>query len=268
MSPLWRGLRGAGMSEFRLEAIPEKRRKAFGEFALTVRGVFGEHLKALVAFGGWVVDDPFFAEAPATSVLLTDRVDLVPLDKLARAGVHFGRRGVRAPLIMTREYIEASRDAFPLELLEIQQVHVTVYGDDPFCSLTFRPEDVRLQCERDLKSELIQMRQGLLAAAGRHRLLHEIALAATERTVRVLRGLLHLSDPEAPPRTAAEIVERASKFSGVALEKMATVVNGTERTSFEQFVQLYEELENLARRVDSFDTARAAADASKSGAGL
>jgi hypothetical protein len=91
--------------------------------------------------------------------VLTD-FDLGVLDRVAQRGRLLGNKRVHAPLIMTPDHIEDSRDSFALELIEIQSLHKVVFGSSPFTPLRFNAADVRLQCERELKSALVHMRHG------------------------------------------------------------------------------------------------------------
>ena len=101
---------------------------------------------------------------------------------------------IAAPLIMTPEYIDASVDVFPLEFIEIQQRHFCVFGPDHFEGLSFDHTHVRLQCERELKTLLISMRQALLSAAGHEKLFKTIEADVADRLMRTLRGLLWLHE--------------------------------------------------------------------------
>ena len=108
--------------DLNLDGIPRARREPFRGFTEALVGLAGESLVGLSAFGGWVVNEPLYSDTPARSVAVLKTVDLQMLDRLAHEGVKFGKQSIAAPLIMTPEYIRASCDAFPLELLEIQQV--------------------------------------------------------------------------------------------------------------------------------------------------
>ena len=54
---------------------------------------------------------------------------------------------------MTKEYLQCSRDTFPLDFLEIQQINTRVLGEDLFGKLKLERHFVRLECERCPKSE-------------------------------------------------------------------------------------------------------------------
>jgi hypothetical protein len=230
--------------------LPAPYRAGFAALAQRLLELAADDLRGLCAFGGWLINDPFFEGTPARSVAVLKRIDLQMLDELASAGARLGRQHLRAPLIMTAAYIEASCDTFPLELLEIKQLHAVVHGEDHFGQLGFERNDVRLQCERELKSELIQLRQGLLAAAGKHKLLHELCLASAERTVRILRGVLLLSDGTAEPATAQNVIARAAEATERPLDGLLHVVSRPAQITFDEFERVYEDVAALTTYVD------------------
>ncbi len=234
-------------------ALPANSRAAFRELAELLTHLAGDSLLELSAFGGWLVADPLYNGTPARSVAVLRQVDLLLLDQLAREGVRFGKLGLAAPLMMTPEYIAASCDTFPLELLEIQQQHAVLAGKDHFATLQFKPADVRLQCERELKGELIHLRQGLLAAAGNYKQLGELCRHEAERATRVLRGVLHLSGRESP-RLSAELVAQAALHTGVTLDGLVALVGATRYVDFAAFERLYMDWAALADYVDRLAT--------------
>lgn len=238
--------------EVNVTALPQNTRDSFRDLARLLANLAADNLLGLSAFGGWLADDPLFRATPARSVAVLRRFDLHMLDRLATEGVHFGKRGLSAPLMMTPEYIDASRDVFPLELLEIQQVHALLHGQDHFAELGFARPHVRLQCERELKSELIQLRQGLLAAAGQHNRLGQLCRNGAERAMRVLRGVLHLASAEAP-RLSTDLVTRAAEVAGIRLEALAQVVADASRVEFAGFEKFYGDLSALAAYVDKLE---------------
>lgn len=233
-----------------LSAIPTARRDAFAAFAELLRELAGEKLLGLCATGGWLIADPLFEPGPARSVAVFEQVDLAVLENLARHGPRLGKQRIATPLIMTPAYIRASCDAFPLELLEIQQLHARVLGDDFFSRLDFLRSDVRLACERELKSELIHLRQGLLASAGRFELLHELCMTSLLRSARILRGVLHLLARPAPQR-CAEMIASAAEATRLNLEIHARLATIGDDLGLDGYRRFYAEVDALAAHVDS-----------------
>src|SRR4029078_1934796 len=120
-------------------------------------------------------------------VLVLETIQLEALRQLAIAGPEFGRHQIAAPVAMTPKYLDDSRDTFPLELLEIQQAHCTLFGPEFFASLEFRWAEARLQCERELKVILIGMHQRLLSAAGDVKRLQSTQAVLGESLLRISR---------------------------------------------------------------------------------
>lgn len=236
-------------STFDVSQLPGNTQQSFREFGELLFKIVGADLLGFSAFGGWRVEDPFYYGTPARSVVVLEQFDLRQLDKLAEHGPQFGRRGLSAPLIMTPKYIEASCDVFPLELLEIQQTSTVLSGEDHFGTLDFDSADLRLQCERELKSELIQLRQGLLAAAGKHDRLGELCRAGSERALRVMRGLAKLKGLDAHG-TAEALVREIEGSTGLSLPALTQAVKEPGRASFDGFERFYEDLTALAGYVD------------------
>jgi hypothetical protein len=236
--------------EINTAALPALYCEPFEQFVQKLRELAGDNLIGLSAFGGWLVNDPFFADTPARSVAVLQSIDLRMLDQFASSGAKFGKRNLSAPLMMTPDYIKASCDVFPLELLEIQQLHTLVLGEDQFADLTFERRDVRLQCEREFKGELVQLRQGLLAAAGKHRMLNELCRACAARIVRMLRGVLHLGGVDRAPKLSTEIVQRAAEVTEKPLSTLARVIGGGGEISFDEFERFYSEVDELTTYVD------------------
>jgi hypothetical protein len=145
---------------------------------------------------------------------------------------------------MTPDYIQQSVDSFPLEFLEIQQQHVCVSGTDYFQSLALEDSFIRLQAEREIKTILIGMRQGLLAAAGREKLLSEIEGDVVERLVRTLRGLLWLHQ-QRDPLPALNVLAEVEKSVNRTFSGIRQAVGGQGNHGWEEFQRLYTDVDAL-----------------------
>lgn len=231
--------------------VPQEMRSAIEEYAGLLVELGGENVKGLTLYGA-VAAGVFDRERQsAANVLMLERMDLALLRRFAEYGPRFGSAGIAAPLIMTPAYLDASHDTFPLELLEIHQNHVTVLGDDHFAELTLADADLRLQCERELKTMLIHMRQGLLAAAGRERELVATIRDVAGGLVRTMRGMLWLQhDREARP--AAQVIERMEATSGRALHGVRQVGEAGAALNWAAFEALYRDVEALGEVADAW----------------
>lgn len=205
----------------------------------------GSNLAAVTALGS-VVDGPFEGpDAFAATVIVLNKVDLMMLKRLGEQGRRLSRSRIAAPMVMTSSFIEASLDSFPLELLEIQQKHVTLIGPDFFDGLVFQPEHVRLQCERELKRIQLRLRQGLLASGGKDSFLSHLEADVGEHLMRTIRGLLWLEGKHGYMGKSAALAACES-MSGRSLPGIRQAVGGRPCGEWSEFVALYEDAEALA----------------------
>ena len=164
--------------------------------------------------------------------------------RIALQGVKFGKAGITAPLIMTPDYIKTSLDTFPLELIEIGQHHLTIFGDDYFNDLNFEDKHVRLQCERELKTILIGLRQGLLAAAGREKFIGALEVDIGEALLRTLRGMLWLKGDRAA-KPSAEVLAEVEKIADRKLSGVRAALDASGHHGWDEFDKLYQDVEAL-----------------------
>lgn len=238
-------------AEYVLTGVPEAMREPVRRYAETLRGLAGDNARSLTLFGA-VTDGVFSPRThTARSVFVVGAVDLEMLRRLARQGPRLGKARIEAPLVMTPEYIEASVDTFPLEFLEIAQRHVCVFGEDYFRELPLQAADVRHQCERELKTIQIGMRQALLAAAGRDKALTTVEVDVGERLLRSLRGLLWLHG-DAAPGPAADTVAAIESGIRRPLPGVRSAIDHRSRHGWDEFKTLYSDVDALRTHIDAW----------------
>ncbi len=234
-----------------IDALPEALRQPVRQFADLLRSLAGDNAQSLTLYGAIAAGAFDASRHSVRSVLVVETVDLHMLRRLADHGVKLGKANIAAPLIMTPKYIAESLDTFPLELIEIHQYHLTLFGSDPFDELTLADENVRLQCERELKVMALGLRQGLLAAAGREKVFVELQVGMGENLMRVLRGMLWLKDrPEAQP--AGAVISEAENLIKRKLPGVRAAVAGDAPHGWDQFEALYHDIQALLETVDAW----------------
>ncbi len=225
-----------------LERVAAVMRGPVESYVAILREVIGARLRSLTLYGA-VLDGSFNPRNDsADSVLVVDGLEPALLRRLADRGQSLGRLGFAAPLTMTPEHIGTSLDTFPLEFIEIAQRHATVVGADPFSELAFVEADVRLQCEREVKRLLIGLRQGLLATAGRQRLMPSLERDAASALMRTLRGVRWLRGQKEFMPTE-DVVTAVEKIAGRRLEGLRTALDRSVQPGWEEFEKLYHDVE-------------------------
>jgi len=234
-----------------LEGVPASLRQAVERYAGRVRSLAGSSAEALVLFGSVAAGSFDPKSHTARSVLIVDRIDLEMLRQLAKEGPAFGKLRIAAPLVMTPNYINASANTFPLEFLEIKQNHFNVFGHDYFAELVLSETDMRHECERELKTVLLAMRQALLTTTGRDNALTDIELDIGERILRALRGMLWLQGDRDPKAALSTIAAAEAAFER-ALPGVRGAIDSRAPHGWEEFKALYADVEAVGTNLDAW----------------
>ena len=144
------------------QALTDRQRAALETLLRDLRTIFGARLHALVAYGLASTNDDSY-------VRTLGLVERVAFDDLARAvplAAEWLRRGLAAPLLLSRHEFERTLDVFPLEYGNLIANHVVIAGDDPFATVRVADADRRRGCELQAKSHLIHLREGFLETQG------------------------------------------------------------------------------------------------------
>ncbi|MCB2227226.1 MAG: hypothetical protein KQH53_11165 [Desulfarculaceae bacterium] len=166
--------------------------------------------------------------------------------------------GVAPPLVMSRDYLEASRDVFPIEFLVMEASHKVLHGEDPLAGLDLEHKHLRLQLERELKGKVTTLRTRLLASGGDARALTELSREALPAFVAFFQAYLYLTT-NAFPGEPGEVLD-AMGGAGLkvsAFSSLAQVRSGQLKPSPPELVALWEEgideLDEISRRVDRLE---------------
>lgn len=166
--------------------------------------VAGASLHSLHLVGSAATPDWSAGRSDINTLLVLREMDLTVLESIAPLGQRFKGAGIAPPLVIDQGYVNSSLDVFPMEFLEMKLIHVTVLGEDILASLAIDRGDLRQQCEREIKSRLVGLRQGYLRALGEPKALTETLVRFLSGYLPLARGILVLFGKEPPlPRAEA-----------------------------------------------------------------
>ena len=184
---------------------------------------FKPHIDSVYLTGSVLTADFDSKASDINSVLVLKQMDLEVLKILAPLGKKYGKKKIAAPLLMTPAYISHSLDVFPIEFLNIQLLHHTVYGQDLFQKLNIRAEDLRNQCERELKVKLIGLRQGYISAAGDRNMIADNFVRAISGYMPLFRALITLLG-QIPPEGNEAVASVLQQAAGINTDIFITIL--------------------------------------------
>lgn len=163
---------------------------------------------------------------------------------------------VALPLVLTKEFISSSLDAYPIEFLNMKHQSVVIYGENVLEPLVFRPEELRLQIERELKSKILLLREGYLESEGSARRLRELIGRSLVALVSIFNAMLYLRQAVVP-RHRKETIEEAGRLFGVDADVFARCFDikaKVDRLSGKEVVEVFQQyLREVEKVSDTID---------------
>src|ERR1700722_1457159 len=150
--------------------------KKIAEFAAKLRAAAKDNLVSVIVFGSAAAGD-FHPELSNLNLFCVLRdSSFAALQSLAPVAKWWEKQKQPPPLFMTRDEIERSTDVFTIELLDMQQHHRVLFGEDVVQELSIPGSLHRLQVEYELREKLALLRQHLLLASGNDSRMWELLL--------------------------------------------------------------------------------------------
>ncbi len=206
--------------------------------------------------GSAVIPDYDEKISDINSLVLLHNMDLRFLSFLAPLGKKYGKHRIAAPLVMTPEYVRTSLDAFPVEFLDFKLIHRTVHGQDILRDLEIQKPALRLQCERDVKTKLIGLRQGYLSSLGKKEHLSDVLVGSITGSMALFRAVIFLRGAE-PPVPRSEVLKTFGAASSVETEVFASLlklkakaIKPSEPELRSLFERYYSALESVGKTLD------------------
>ncbi|MFP4068017.1 MAG: hypothetical protein ACOCWU_03445 [Spirochaetota bacterium] len=185
--------------------FPDKVQEAFG----------GRGLVAVISYGSYVQGSFRPGVSDVNVLVLLAEPDPEGLLKLSRSAGRLMRRHRITPLVLSTAEFKRSSDVFPMEYLDIKDRHRVLRGKDLTEELSIDRRNLRHQLEHQMRANLVALRQLVLAARGRRRLLGAELKRWYGPVTAVFRGLLRLQDADEVPTDPKELVSRVNEVFGL-----------------------------------------------------
>ncbi|MGB0106373.1 MAG: nucleotidyltransferase domain-containing protein [Candidatus Sulfotelmatobacter sp.] len=202
--------------------------KIINDFVSRLRAAAGANLESVILFGSAVAGDfhPEFSNVNLFCVIRDS--SFAALQALAPAVKWWNAQKQPPPLFMTRDEIRRSTDVFTIELLDLQEHHRVLFGEDVVQGLSIPANLHRVQVEYELREKLALLRQHLLLAMGNDSRMWELLLRSVSSFATLFRHALIVLGHDAPAGKR-EAVEALSKQIGFDASGILEILDVRER---------------------------------------
>jgi hypothetical protein len=239
------------MTCLRIENLSPSLQEKISPFFHEILQAGTPNIHSLYLVGGVLTEDYQEGVSKIDSVIMLQKMDLAFLDILAPLGHNYGKKGIAAPLIMDPGYLHSSVDVFPLEFLNFKLLHHLIYGEDLMAGLEIDRQELRYQCERELKGKLIWLHRIYVSAMGDRKVLAGDIVRHFAGYLPLFRGILSLlgQEPAAGLKKALEQLDQATGLDTEVFAEIYAIQKNLIQPSPEEISQLFEKFYRVTERL-------------------
>jgi predicted nucleotidyltransferase len=189
----------------KLSHLPDKSRDTVAAFTDKIAKAFGEQLYSMILFGSAAGRDFIEGKSDINLIIILEKVRAADLEIIMEAGQKYARKGLAVPLVFERGHIVSSLDTFPIEFSDMKQRHILLSGEDPLEQAIIEKKNLRYQCERELKSILVNLRRGFLRTEAKRENIEKLLEDSLSSVLAACRGMIWMAD-KTPPDEATELL--------------------------------------------------------------
>ena len=131
----------------------------FEDFVNQIESIFSADLVSIYLYGSAARNEYVQGKSDINFLVIIQSEGLKNLSGVWELLPRSQKLRIATPLVLTRSYVDSSLDTFPLELLNMMEANLLIYGEDILADLDIDNDHLRLQTERELKSKLLSLRQ-------------------------------------------------------------------------------------------------------------
>jgi hypothetical protein len=240
-------------------SIDTAQQKLLDDLLSKLKQASGDNLDSLVLYGSAAAaEDGFHPEFSDLNVLcLLNRLNAAALQTLAPIVAWWEAQKQPAPMLFTIEELRGSADVFAIELYDIKAKHRVLFGPDHFTSLEVPMNLHRVAVERELRTNLVRLRQRFMAAsAGDGKAVLRLMTDSVSSFITLFRHAL-IAMGEQPPKHKREVVGKLAEligFDGSAFNSILDLRDGKLKKDQINVTSVFEGyLSSITRVVEEVD---------------
>ncbi|MFO7889544.1 MAG: hypothetical protein R6V04_04320 [bacterium] len=195
-----------------MNSLPEQLKEVVKDFTADINEIFAKEAKAIILFGSATTEEYIPKKSDINFLVCLTEQGIETIDRVERKVKPWRKKNIGLPLFLTKSYIQASLDSFPIEFFNMSQTYQVIQGDDVLKDLKFNKKDVRLQCERELKGKLLSLRQGYILTRGKKKKMSQLINESMVTFISIFKALLFLKKSEVPVKKSDVILSMCRVF--------------------------------------------------------
>ena len=233
--------------------IPSRLKNNIQVFIQKLKDIYQQDLISAILYGSAVSGEFVDKHSNLNLLVVLKNTDLENLKKAARV---INKFNMINPLFLNEDYIVNSTDIFPIEFLDMQENYLVLYGKDVLKGINIDIRNLRFQCEQELKSKLINLRQLYLRINKDRTALRNSFFKSFTSILHILRNVLRLKGKKPAYKKEDILKELVSEFQidmsiwGKILAAKVKQIKLNNKDTEQLFINFIRELEKIVDIVD------------------
>ena len=239
---------------------PQTPESIFAAFTADYQKLFGADLESIILYGSAARGEYVAGRSDINFMIVLSDAGIEKLACTMPLVAAWHKSRVNTPLFLSKDYITMSLDTFPIEFLTMRAGYKVVFGQDMLKDLTFEKSFVRLQCERELKGKLLQLRQRFIESEGAAKKIASLISLSLPAFLSLFQSILFLKDMP-PVASRSGLLAAMASATGMDMQvftDLAAVRSGAKKLKNAEALTLMNayirEIKTLANYIDAFQT--------------
>ncbi len=195
-----------------MNSMPDQLKEVIKDFTADINKLFAKEAEAIILFGSAATEEYIPKKSDVNFLVCLSEKGIEKIDIAEKKVKDWQKKNISLPLFLTKSYIQASLDSFPIEFFNMSQTYQVIQGEDVLKDLTFNKKDIRLQCERELKGKLLSLREGLILTGGKKKKMSQLINESMVTFTSIFKAFLFLRDSEVPVKKSDVILSMCREF--------------------------------------------------------
>jgi predicted nucleotidyltransferase len=163
-----------------------------------IKNAFGDNLRSVVLYGSKAGGEDTGKHSDYNLLVIVENIILERMALLTPSTKKWVKSGNRPPMIFTAAEFVNSSDVFPVEFLDMKDRHKLLYGRDYLSEIKVDDANLRHECEFDLKSKLLTLRQSFIMLRDRPKEIKALLIGSVSSFLVIFRHVAKLLGAEMP----------------------------------------------------------------------
>ncbi|MBU0683465.1 MAG: hypothetical protein ABIH85_06130 [Candidatus Omnitrophota bacterium] len=173
--------------------------------------IYGDDIISVFVYGSVTGQDYHSKTSDINVAVVMEDTSLSTLSPILKTVKKIRSAKITAPLFLTPSYIKMSLDTFPVEFSTMKDSRCVLAGDDILAGISVKNEDLRAECEYQLKGKILTIRQAYLEQALNKKGVEWLVKESFRGLIPVFQSLLKIKLGTSAPKSKKEILGKLAE---------------------------------------------------------